>query len=150
MAGLAAQRLAGSANRGHAVGKLAFVNVLMATCATKRAEMIDSGLRTGRRLVALIACYGDMPVGKRETGLLVLGQRVAGGLECEAVVALLTTIAPGFADKLALVFVLVAVHAKRKLDSVTCFLSRRNVAIGAFDFFVRRHERKLCLSVIRC
>lgn len=64
----------------------------------------------------------------------MLGQRVAGGHESGSGMALLATVAPRFAGKLALVLILVAICAKRKLDSVARFLAGRNMAIGAFHF----------------
>lgn len=148
MAGLAPQRLARGVAPRHAFGKLALVNVLMATGATERVEVIERNLRADCRLVAVVAGYCLVPSGERKTRFLVHVQRVAGGLEGRSRVALLATVAPGLCRKLALVLILVAIHAEGKLDLVASLLASRNMAVGALDLGVGRDKREAGLGVI--
>lgn len=90
-----------------------------------------------------------MRLRQREGRFLVLGDRVACGLEGVSVVALLTTIAPRRARKLPLVLILVAIHTPCKLDHVTGILACRLMAPLALHLLMRRHQRKLGLGVVR-
>lgn len=89
-----------------------------------------------------------MPAGKWETGRPVFRQSIACGFEGGAIVALFATVLPGSAGKLPVVFILVTIHAKRKLDLVPRILSCRNMAGSALDRFMRKGQRKAGLRVI--
>lgn len=149
--GLAAQWLASAVQSRHALGKLSFVNVLMASGAPERVEMIESYLRVDGRFVAFVARNGYVPPGQRPVGLLVLTQRVAGGLEGDSCMALFTAVTPWFVGKLALVLILMAIHAERKLHPVTSLLACWDMTACALHLGVRRHERKAGFGVAaRC
>lgn len=112
--------------------------------------MIDSNRGVGRSLVAVDASYRLVTSSKREIGFLVFGQRVTGGLESQAGMALLTTISPRVTRKLALMLILMTIDTERKLDSVTRRAAGRNMARGALDCCMRRNEGKAGLGMIRC
>lgn len=134
--GQASEHLAAGVANGHALCELAPVHVVVTTCAAELVEVIQHDSCAYRRLVALAA--GDRPVrfNERELRTLVRGKRVAGGLECGPGMALFTTVAPGFIDKLAGMLVFVAVHAQGKFDFVAGISPGRSMAAGALSLRV--------------
>ena len=62
---------------------------------------------------------------------------------------LLATVFPWRAGELALVYILVAIDALRKLDLELRFLSCRNVAGGALDLSMWKYQGEAGLGVIR-
>jgi len=79
----------------------------------------------------------------------MLFERVIRGLESGAVVALLAVVLPGRRSELALVFILVAIDAERKLDFELCVFARRSMAGSALDRSMREDEWEAGLRVIR-
>lgn len=129
--------------------ELAFVNILVATGAGERTEVIKSNLGTGDRLVAVDAGHSLVAASQREAGLLVHGKGVVGGIEGDTGVAFFAAVAPWISCKLTLMLILMAINAQRKLDFVAGFLAGGNMAIGALHLGVRRHQREPGFSVIR-
>lgn len=148
VAGLAPHGLSLGIQFRHAHIKFASVYVCMAGGTSQLLEMVKSHFGTGERLVALIAYHRLVATGQRPTGLLVLGQRVAGGLEGGARVALLAAVGPRCAGKLAFVLVFVAIHAEGKLHLEDRLLAGWDMAFGAFHHSVRKHQREFGLCMI--
>jgi len=98
--------------------------------------------------MALIAGDRLVSAGERKRRLLVHGERVVRGLPGGSGMALLATVLPRIAGKLALVFILVAIDAECKLDFETSVIASGNMAVGALDFCVRRHEREARFGMI--
>jgi len=64
-------------------------------------------------------------------------------------VTLFAAVLPGSGGELALVLILVAIQALRKLDFVLGFLAGRDVTCSALDCGMREGQRKLGLRMIR-
>jgi len=90
-----------------------------------------------------------MSSGERETGVLVFRHGVVRLLEGSPIVTLFAAVAPRSCRELALVFVLVAIQALRKLDLVSSIFACRNVARFALHCCMRKSEREFSLSMIR-
>jgi len=69
-------------------------------------------------------------------------------LEGASVVALLAAVPPGYASKLPMVLILMAIHAPLKFDLVAGRLAFRLMARGALHFRMWKHQRELRFRVI--
>lgn len=148
VAGLATKRLAPRPTPCHPLGEFAFMNILVATGAKERIEMIERNLGASQRLVAIVTGHGFMTAGQWEAGLLMLGQRVVRRPKSGTIVALLAAIAPRFGCELALVLILVAIHTLRKVDLVAGLLASRRMAVGTLHFAVRKHQWEARLGML--
>jgi hypothetical protein len=104
------------------------VDVIVTTRAGQLSEVKGYYFCTERRLVTLVASHRLMPTREGKTGFLVLIKGVIRGLESGSIMTLFAAILPRRSGELALVFILVAIDALRKLDLELCFLPSGNVA----------------------
>ncbi len=146
---LAAKGLSRGIVDRHAHRELAFMYVLVTARAAERIEVIWSCLQTWCRLVAFVAGHSFVSPGQRETGLLVLCERVICTLEGCAGVALLTAVAPWNAGELAGMLILVAINTEQILQLELCLFACRDMAGGARHCRMRKDQGKASLRVIR-
>ena len=74
VASLASKWLAMAIGNCHTLGKLAFMDVIVAGCASEILEVIDRHFGADQWLVAIVAGHGLVPASEREAGFLVFDQ----------------------------------------------------------------------------
>ena len=120
----------------------------MARGAIEASEMVWRYFRTGHGLMALVAGYCSMASREREARLLVLGERVSGGLESGPRVALLAAIPPRRTRELPLMFIGVTIEALCEFDFELRVVASRHVARCAFHVRMGKDQRETCLCVV--
>ncbi len=146
VASFAAQSCAVSAALGHPLLKFAVMGVLVTRSAAhvhemERQDFIRAAGST--HPMAIGARHGGMRAGQSETRVAMLGNRKRGAMEILNRVATLTLIFVGRGGKLPVVGILMTVHTVREFDFVNRFLAGRNMALGAFYFYVLSFQRIL-------
>ena len=124
------------------------VHILVTRRTGKLSEVIRDYFRSAQCLVARDACDGHVTSVQWEAGPLVKRERVAGGLECRAIVTLLAFVVPGSPRKLPCMFVLMAIDAERELDLETSFFPRGNMTRGTLYRGMRKDQRKAGLRMV--
>ncbi len=120
--------------RRHAIFKFTLVRIGVArgACAVRKMERHNFvGSSAEACLVAFHAGNGHVRPGQHEMSLLVLGNRKGGAMKVFYRVAILTTILVGSGGKLFVVFILMAIRARREFHFVLCIFSGRRVAFVA-------------------
>lgn len=146
MASLTSRRSPVRPHLPHTLRELAFVRVLMADGAGSVVELVQNDLlelRRGAFLMAIGTGGREMSPRERKAGLLMLRQRECRGMIALQVMALLAAVEIGRGGKLALMIVLMAVHAFGELDLVERVLALRNMTAGALHFRVLEFQRIL-------
>ena len=128
----------------HAVVEFPVVGILMtgrtgSIGESKRQNLVGSARKP--HLVALVAWHGSVRAGEGESSLLMLGDGEKRAMKILNRVAILAAIVIGSAGELPIMSVLVAIHAAREFDFIDGFLTRGNVALGAFDRGVLAFQR---------
>src|SRR5437764_14401356 len=122
------------------------MRVLVADRAGPIVELVQHDLlelRSGALFVAIGTRGGEMSTGQRKAGLLVLRQREGRRMIALQVVTLLAAVQIRRRSKLALVIVLMTVHALAELDLVQRVLALRKMTAGALHFGVLEFQRIL-------
>ena len=91
-----------------------------------------------------LMCAGELKI-----GLLMFDERVVGGLESQACVALFAAIVPWSRRKLPLVFVFVAIQAKSEFDFISSVLACRNMTVCTLFLGMWRDQREAGLGMVR-
>src|SRR5579864_3566344 len=120
----------------HAFLKLAFVRIRVATGAAQILPVVDDGrlrLKLRRFLMTIAAWYGDVPPGKHEVCLFVLGESKRGRLVSLEIVTPLACIEVRRRRKLSRMPVAMAVCTVLKLDLKQRVLPLRTVALHTFQ-----------------
>lgn len=119
----------------HAISKLTFMRIAVATGAVEVAPVIHRRFRLElcRFFVAVGAGYRDVAAGQNEAGLLVLRQAEGGRLVGLQIVAAVTCVEVGCCGKLPRMLIGVAVHTALELDFEKGVLAFGNVALCALQ-----------------
>ena len=132
----------------HALGELTMMDVFMAGGAGETSEMEGYYLGTFERFVTFVAGNGEMASGEREAGGLMLIDGVVGCLEGRALMAALAAIEPWGRSELALVHILVAVRAARKIQLEAGVFAGGRVATGAGHILMREDDGEASLRML--
>ena len=120
----------------HALFELSFVRIGVATRAIQILPVVNHGrlgLELRRFLVAIGAGHGNVPAGKHEARLLVLGQAEGGGPVSLEIVAAITGIEVWRRRKLPGMLVGVTIGAALELNLEQRVLPFRDMALRAFQ-----------------
>ena len=134
--------------RRHAIFKFTLVGIGVArsACAVLKMEWQNFVYSSAQAcLVAFRAGYGHVGSGQHEMSLLVLGDSKCGAMKILYRVAIFATVLVGRGGKLFIVFILMAICARRELHFVLRIFSGWRVA------FVAGNSRMLAFErILRC